>query len=1120
MSYRQINQLNLPEIDREILDFWEKNDIFKRALNHRQNKPQFVFYEGPPSVNGMPGIHHVVSRTLKDLFCRYQSLKGHYVPRKAGWDTHGLPIELNTEKRLGITKDDIGTKISVDEYNLRCREDAMRYIDVWHKVTTRMGYWVDMHNPYTTFDNNYLETCWFLLQKLYNKGLVYKGYTIQPYSPAAGTGLSSHELSYAGTYREVKDVTAVAQFKIIKNSKSEALFNAAAGRDVFILSWTTTPWTLPSNTALAVGAGISYTQINTFNPYTFAPVSLILATDLVNQWFKAEAENADFAAYTPGAKIIPWQRVGNIKGSELAGMRYEQLMPYVQPTDGDAFLVVTADFVSTTDGTGVVHIAPCFGADDMQTAKKKGLGSLKLVNLQGRFLTEVTDFANRPVKNYDNEPEDQYRSVDIDITIKLKQENKAFDVRKHAHNYPHCWRTDKPIIYYPLDSWFIKTTAFRERLVELNKTINWKPESTGTGRFGNWLETLVDWNLSRSRFWGTPIPIWRTADGNEQICIGSVAELKSGIETALASGKLTAEQIQHNQNYLAAVANGTYDLHRPHIDRVSLVTKQGQIMHREPDLMDVWFDSGAMPYAQQHWPFNTVNNPDGDGGGMVANFPADFIAEGVDQTRGWFYTLHALSVMLFDSVAYKNVISTGLVLDKNGEKMSKSKGNVIDPFAAMDEYGADAVRWYIITNAQPWDNLKFDFSGLAESRKFFATLYNTYSFFALYANVDDFAWRESEIPLSQRPEIDRWIISQLNTLTLEVDTLLADYEPSKAFRLIETFVDDHLSNWYVRLCRRRFWKGDYQADKIAAYQTLYTCLERVAVMMSPVAPFFAEWLFKNLNNKTQRIAVESVHMADFPEINSSAVDKDLEERMQMAQTICSMVLALRKKQQIKVRQPLQKMLVPVINTQQIEQLQKVSSLILAEVNVKQIELVNDTSEMVKKTVRPDFKILGRKMGKHINALKMALENLSQPQIAQFEKEGNFDFTFDGDKFTITFDEVQITAEDIEGWLVNTQNCLTVALDVTITPELENEGVARELVKHLQSIRKDKNLQITDRIMVQIQAHPEINSAVEGYNQYIKTEILADSLVLVSNLFSGNATIQIDDFEIPVNLTAS
>lgn len=1110
-QYKTVKKLHLPTIDQEILQFWKEHQIFEESLRQRADSEAFVFFEGPPSVNGMPGIHHIMSRTIKDLYCRYKNLKGFRVHRKAGWDTHGLPIELSVEKRMGIKKEDIGTKISVEEYNQRCREEAVKYKDIWDDITEKMGYWVDMDKPYVTFENNYIETLWQLLKRLYDKGLLYKGYTIQPYSPAAGTGLSSHELNQPGCYRDVKDTTATAQFKISRNDTSEKLWAKTSREAVFFLAWTTTPWTLPSNTALAVGKNITYVQVDTWNPYTHLPVSLILAKELLGSYFKAEHADLALDSYEPKGKTLPYQIVAEYTGAELTNMRYEQLLPYAQPTDGDAFKVITGDFVTTESGTGIVHIAPSFGADDLRVARQNGIGSLTLVNKRGRFVEAVTDFADRPVKNYDNLPAKEYRPVDVDIVIKLKQENKAFTVKKYEHSYPHCWRTDKPIIYYPLDSWFVKTTDYKERMVELNKTINWKPKSTGEGRFGNWLENLVDWNLSRSRFWGTPLPIWRTEDGSEEICIGSVQELAKAVEQSIAAGFMDNNPfaIWLTKSTPTKEEQGKADLHKPYIDRVVLVSPSGKKMHREPDLIDVWFDSGSMPYAQWHYPFENEET-------FKQNYPADFIAEGVDQTRGWFFTLHAIATMLFDSVAFKNVVSNGLVLDAKGVKMSKRLGNTVDPFETISTHGVDATRWYIISNSAPWDNLRFDVKGVKEvQRKFLGTLFNTYSFFALYANIDGFTYQEEEIPVNERPEIDRWIISLLNTLIKETDEHYANYDATRAARLIQDFTTDHLSNWYVRLCRRRFWKGAYNQNKISAYQTLYRCLEVITQLMSPIAPFVSDFIFQNLNNISQQQNAKSIHLSDFPTVEESVIDKALEERMEMAQRVSSMVLALRKKVEIKVRQPLQKILIPISNESQKVQLEQVKDLILSEINVKELEYVSDTSGMVKKKIKPDFKKLGRKLGKQMKFANQAIQQFTQADIAQLEKTGSHDLVLNDQTINITVDEVIITSEDIEGWLVNSDGNLTVALDVTVTDDLKNEGLARELVKALQNLRKDKGFEVTDRIVLQIEQQEGIQTAIEQFTDYICTETLAESLTLVASV--GESTDVVNINELPVQL---
>ena len=1125
-AYKELKQLHLPAIDREILDFWKTHNIFEKSIETRKGAPSFVFYEGPPSVNGLPGIHHVMSRTIKDLYCRYHTLSGKQVNRKAGWDTHGLPIELAVEKRMGITKEDIGTTISVEKYNARCREEAVKYTEIWNDLTEKMGYWVDLSQPYITYHNSYIETLWWLLKQLYNKKLLYKGYTIQPYSPAAGTGLSTHELNQPGAYRDVKDTSVVAMFKVVNNAQSGFLFDTP-NEDVRILAWTTTPWTLPSNTALTFGDHITYLKVRTFNPYTAAPVSVVLAKDLLHRWFNAEGENA-VMEYAHSDKLLPYRIVAEWPGHAFSNLHYEQLLPFgnpIEPLNGhtDAFRIITADFVTTEDGTGVVHTAPSFGADDRRAAMANGIGTLTLVDKQGKFIDTVGEFSGRYVKDYLNEGA-AFKDVDVDIAVKLKLEGKAFNIHKYSHNYPHCWRTDKPIIYYPLDSWFIKTSACRERMAELNKSIYWKPASTGEGRFGNWLENLIDWNLSRSRFWGTPLPIWRTQDGTEETCIGAIQELKAAIDDALESGSLTREQMLYNEQYLVKLADETFDLHRPYIDQITLVSASGKPMYREPDLIDVWFDSGAMPYAQWNYPFTQTS--------LDGLFPADFIAEGVDQTRGWFYTLHALAVMLFDSVAYKAVVSNGLLLDKNGIKMSKRWGNVVDPFKTIEQYGADATRWYIITNSNPWDNLLFDEEKLKETqRKFFGTLYNTYSFFALYANVDGFTHAEPEIPVSERPEIDRWIVSLLHTLCQQADDLYADYEATRAARLITDFVCDHLSNWYVRLCRRRFWKGEYNADKIAAYQTLYTCLKTVAKLMSPVAPFFSDWLYQNLNTATGKETAQSVHLASFPKANPTLIDPLLEERMELAQNISSLTLALRKKVEIKVRQPLQKILVPVLNEQQQQQIERVKDLILSEVNVKELEFITDTTGLVIKKVKPDFKKLGGRLGKNMSVVKDLLEGVkdkqgnvvkegfTQHQITDFERSGNAVLMLNNEPVLISLDEVIITSEDIPGWQVNSLNGITVALDTTITETLQDEGFARELVNRVQNMRKDQGFKITDRILLFVEptvAHTEIQRAITAFGSYICSETLAEKLEMDTNLDHATET-EVNDLPLKVKL---
>lgn len=1080
--YELFDALDLSAIDKEVLAFWKEQDIFNKSIEQRDPDHTYVFYEGPPSANGMPGIHHVMARTIKDLFCRYHSMKGERVERKGGWDTHGLPIELSVEKELGITKEDIGGKISVDEYNAKCRETVMRYKDVWDDLTEKMGYWVDLDNPYITYENDYIETVWFLLKRLYDKGLLYKGYTIQPYSPAAGTGLSSHELNMPGAYREIRDVSAVAQFKL-KGQDNE-----------YFLAWTTTPWTLPSNTALAVGARITYVKVKTFNRYTQEPITVILAKDRLSAYFSDANPNLEAAEVQPGNKPIPYiEIVDEMTGAELEGMAYEQLMPYVQP-DAPAFKVLLGDFVSTEDGTGIVHIAPTFGADDFKVAKKYGIPALlvkdeqgnatPLVDAQGRFVKEVTDFAGRYVKDYGQEEE---RPVDADIVIKLKNENKLFHSEKYLHNYPHCWRTDKPVLYYPLDSWFIRASSVKERMFELNKTINWKPASTGEGRFGKWLENLQDWNLSRSRYWGIPLPVWRTKDGAHEVCIGSVEELRTAINKA-------NEQLKLSQAVPA-------DLHRPYIDEVVLVASNGAPMYRETDLIDVWFDSGSMPYAQWHYPFENQEI-------FKRNFPADFIAEGVDQTRGWFYTLHAIAVMAFDSVAFKNVVSNGLVLDKNGVKMSKRLGNAVDPFEAIATYGADAVRWYMITNAQPWDNLKFDMEGLEEVRKkFFRPLFHTYNgIFAQYANLCGFRFEEPEIPLSEREDIDRWIISRLNTLIREVDQDYAQYEPTQAGRKIQVFVDRDLSNWYVRRNRKRFWSKQYGDNEVAAYQTLYECLLKVAQLMAPIAPFFPEWLFKNLNAVTGKASQPSIHLLDFPVVNEQAIDPLLEERMDYAQRVASLVFSLRKNEGINVRQPLQKILLPVLNEQFMEQIDRVKDQILSEVNVKEIEYLTDTTGILKKRIKPNFKTLGKRLGKHMKAASQMIAELDQEAIAAIEKQGVYQMHIEGQDYELLLEDFDITTDDIPGWLVANDGPLTVALDVTITDDLKAEGTARELVNRIQNLRKEKDFNLTDHIGITLTEHPAIAPAILKFGDFIQQETLADALAMIPDFTEGDTIV--------------
>lgn len=1096
VKYQESKQLSLPFIEQEFLQKWEQEATFEQSVSQREGSVPFVFYEGPPSANGMPGIHHVISRTLKDLICRYKTMQGFQVKRKAGWDTHGLPVELGVEKELGITKEDIGKKITVEEYNQKCREAVMRYKDKWDDITKKMGYWVDLNNPYITFDNQYIESLWWALKELYNKDLLYKSVSIQPYSPAAGTGLSSHELNQPGTYKDVKDTTVVAMFETIRNEQSELLFQAANNEKIHFLAWTTTPWTLPSNCGLTVGPDIDYVLVKTNNPYNQQTIHVVLAKALLGKFFKTEQENASVEAYfelvasNPSKAVLaplPWTILHTCKGSELEGIRYKQLLPFEGNTrdiaGGDPWRVITGDFVTTEDGTGIVHTAPAFGADDYKVGKKHNIGMLTMVDKEGKFNDYTGEFSGRYVKNYKNDSE--WKDVDVDIAVKLKVEGKAFKVEKYEHTYPHCWRTDKPIIYYPLDAWFIRTTAVKDRMIELNKTINWKPKATGEGRFGNWLENMVDWNLSRSRYWGTPLPVWVSDDGEEKKCIGSISELKEEIENA---NKI----LDINQE----VNDSNLDLHKPFVDQIILADSRGNAMRREPDLIDVWFDSGAMPYAQLHYPFDQSKN-------LNQNFPADFIAEGVDQTRGWFYTLHALGVMLFDNVAYKTVVSNGLVLDKNGNKMSKRLGNVVDPFETIEKYSADATRWYLITNASPWDSLRFDIDGIKEvQRKFFGTLYNTYQFFALYANVDEFQFNEKYIPINERPEIDQWILSSLNSLIASVSKYMDDFEPTQAGRAMELFLDEHLSNWYVRLCRRRFWKGEYEFDKISAFQTLYECLETMSRLMAPIAPFFADWLFRNLNTVTNRINNSSVHLADFPKVNEEAVNADLEERMTLAQDICSLVLSLRKKVNIKVRQPLQKILIPVLDKHMEAQIKKVEELILSEVNVKAIEYLTETTGFIKKKTKPNFKTLGAKLGTKMKVAAAIISQMSQQDILQLEQDAQFTLSLENETIVIGLEDVEIIAEDIPGWSVANKAKITVALDVTVTPELQEEGNARELVNRIQKIRKETGLELTDRIAVSIQDHELIKTTVNNFSQYICTEILADEINILPQLDEG------------------
>ncbi|MEI3137258.1 MAG: isoleucine--tRNA ligase [Phocaeicola sp.] len=1157
-KFTEYSQLNLSEVNKEVLKKWDENDVFSRSMTEREGHPSFVFYEGPPSANGMPGIHHVMARTIKDTFCRFKTMKGFQVKRKAGWDTHGLPVELGVEKALGITKEDIGKTISVAEYNKHCRTDVMKFTKEWTDLTHKMGYWVDLENPYITYDNRYIETLWWLLKQLYGKGLLYKGYTIQPYSPAAGTGLSSHELNQPGCYRDVKDLTVVGQFKM-KNPKPEM---AEWGTPYFI-AWTTTPWTLPSNTALCVGPKIDYVAVQTYNAYNGEKITVVLAKPLLYAHFNKKAEGMALEDYKPGDKLIPFKVVGEYKGTDLVGMEYEQLIPWVKPVetaeDGSwkeasdkAFRVIPGDYVTTEDGTGIVHIAPTFGADDANVARAAGIPSLFMINKKGEtrpmvdltgkfylmdeldetFVNECIDvekykeYQGRWVKNaydpqftvdgkYDEKAAQAAESLDVYICMMLKQSGLAFKMEKHVHNYPHCWRTDKPVLYYPLDSWFIRSTAAKDRMIELNKTINWKPESTGTGRFGKWLENLNDWNLSRSRYWGTPLPIWRSEEG-EELCIGSVEELYNEIEKSVAVGFMAENPYKKLGFVPGEYSKENYDkidLHRPYVDDIVLVSASGKPMKRESDLIDVWFDSGAMPYAQLHYPFENKEIVDNR-----SYYPADFIAEGVDQTRGWFFTLHAIATMVFDSVAYKNVISNGLVLDKNGNKMSKRLGNAVDPFGAIEKFGSDPLRWYMITNSSPWDNLKFDTDGVDEvRRKFFGTLYNTYSFFALYANVDGFTYAEADVPVAERPEIDRWILSLLNSLIKDVDACYNDYEPTKAGRLITDFVNDNLSNWYVRLNRKRFWGSSMSADKLSAYQTLYICLETVAKLMAPIAPFYADRLYMDLISVTGRDNVVSVHLANFPVADESLINTELEARMQMAQDVTSMVLALRRKVNIKVRQPLQCIMIPVVDEDQKRHIEAVKDLIMSEVNVKEARFVEGASGVLVKKVKCDFKKLGPKFGKQMKAVAAAVSEMSQEAIAELEKNGKYTFQLDGGEAVVEATDVEIFSEDIPGWLVANEGKLTVALEVTVTEELKREGIARELVNRIQNIRKSSGFEITDKINIVLSKNPDTDGAVNEYNTYICNQVLANSLTLADEVADGTE-LNFDDFSLYVKVT--
>ena len=1133
-KFTEYKGLDLPTVASEVLDFWKKNNIFEQSVTSREGNQPYVFFEGPPSANGLPGIHHVMARAIKDIFCRYKTQKGFQVKRKAGWDTHGLPVELGTEKELGITKEDIGKTISVSEYNEACKKTVMRYTDVWNDLTEKMGYWVDMQDPYVTYKSKYMETVWWLLKQIYNKDLLYKGYTIQPYSPKAGTGLSSHEVNQPGSYRDVTDTTVVAQFKAIQETLPEFLQGFG---EVHFMAWTTTPWTLPSNTALTVGPKIDYVLVETFNQYTFRPAKVVLAKNLVGKQFSKgffeSNEPSDFENFKEGDKKIPYQILAECKGSDLVGIRYEQLMKLALPHENaeNAFRIISGDFVTTEDGTGIVHTAPTFGADDAKVAKEAtpevppmlvldaNDNLVPLVDLQGKFIQGLGDYSGKYVKNeYYNDGEAPERSADVEIAIQLKEENKAFKVEKYVHSYPHCWRTDKPILYYPLDSWFIKVTEIKDRMFDLNETINWKPKATGEGRFGNWLKNANDWNLSRSRYWGIPLPIWRSEAGpegsGEEILIGSVEELYNEIEKSIAAGFQKENPFKGFE--IGNMSEENYDLvdlHKNIVDEITLVSASGKPMKRESDLIDVWFDSGSMPYAQWHYPFENKEKIDGN-----EDFPADFIAEGVDQTRGWFYTLHAIATLVFDKVAYKNVVSNGLVLDKNGQKMSKRLGNAADPFETLKEYGPDATRWYMISNANPWDNLKFDLDGIAEvRRKFFGTLYNTYSFFSLYANIDNFTYAEAEVPLEKRPEIDRWILSELHTLIKTVDDAYADYEPTKAARAISDFVQENLSNWYVRLCRRRFWKGEYAEDKIAAYQTLYTCLLTISKLGAPIAPFFMDKLYRDLTQATSTEQFDSVHLAEFPKYVENFVDKSLESKMGKAQTISSLVLSLRKKEMIKVRQPLQKIMIPVLNDDFRAEIEAISDLIKAEVNVKEIELLDDASGILVKQIKPNFKALGPRFGKDMGLIAKKIQDFTQDKINELDRNGLLIIDLSGNSITLTKEDVEITSQDIEGWLVANSGTITVALDITLTEALRNEGIARELVNRIQNLRKDSGFEVTDKIIVHLQKNPALEKAIKENETYIKSETLTNELIFEEKTENGTP-IEFDDIKTVLTIT--